>query len=106
AESDEWPLPMERFRPNIVISGAPAWAEDDWVGHRVRVGDDVVLRAVKPCARCVVTTTDQDTGDRGREPLRTLSRYRNVDQMLLSGINPPPASTGRIAVGDPITVVD
>ena len=70
---NEEPIPMNRFRPNLVIQGAEAFAEDSW--GRVRIGD-VILRAGKPCARCVVTTTDQLTGDRGKEPLRTLSTFR------------------------------
>ena len=69
----EEPLPMDRFRPNLVISGCDAFAEDSW--PRVRIGD-VVLRAGGPCARCVVTTTDQLTAERGKEPLRTLATYR------------------------------
>jgi uncharacterized protein len=68
------PLPMNRFRPNIVLGGVGAFDED-----RVHefVADGVRLRAVKPCARCVVTTTDQATGMRdGEEPLRTLRQFR------------------------------
>lgn len=70
----EQPLPMNRFRPNIVIEGLPAYAEDDV--HELS-GDGVVLRIVKPCARCAITTTDQVSGARvGDEPLRTLRSYR------------------------------
>jgi uncharacterized protein YcbX len=100
----EGPMPMERFRPNIVISGAPAWIEDDWTGHRVRVGT-VEFRVPKPCDRCVVTTTDQETGERGREPLRTLARFRNIDQGLLFATNLIPDGPGHIAVGDPVVPV-
>ncbi|MGK4008002.1 MOSC N-terminal beta barrel domain-containing protein [Sorangium sp. So ce1036] len=67
------PVPMNRFRPSLVVSGCAAFDEDRW--GRVRVGD-VVLRAGGPCARCVVTTTDQFTAARGPEPLRTLATYR------------------------------
>lgn len=66
-------IPMNRFRPNIVLRGAPAFAEDTW--PRFRIGA-LVFRAAGPCARCMVTTTDQFTGERGREPLRTLATYR------------------------------
>ncbi|HVU24800.1 MAG TPA: MOSC N-terminal beta barrel domain-containing protein [Opitutus sp.] len=67
-------LPMNRFRPNLVIAGAPAaFAEDKW--PRVRIGE-IVLRSAGPSARCAVTTTDQLTGERGLEPLRTLATYR------------------------------
>lgn len=67
------PLPMNRFRPNLVVRGAAAFAEDTW--KRIRIGN-VILRASGPCARCVMTTTDQETMERGKEPLRTLARYR------------------------------
>jgi uncharacterized protein YcbX len=101
--SDEGPLPMARFRPNIEVSGAAAWAEDGWVGGRVRIGD-VVFRAPKGLGRCVVTTTDQEVGVRGREPLRSLGRHRNVDQELLFALALIPENTGTIAVDDEITV--
>jgi uncharacterized protein YcbX len=97
----EGPLPMTRFRPNIVISGAPAWIEDAWTGGRIRIGA-VEFRVPKRCDRCVVTTTDQETGVRGREPLRTLARFRNVDQGLLFATNLIPDGPGHIAVGDPV----
>ncbi|SDX93409.1 hypothetical protein SAMN05444365_101127 [Micromonospora pattaloongensis] len=97
----EGPLPMTRFRPNVVVAGAAPWAEDDWVGRRLRIGD-VLFRAVKPCDRCVVTTTDQETGERGRQPLRVLGEHRNVDQDLMFGLYLIPDGTGPIAVGDPL----
>ncbi|GAA1809054.1 MOSC domain-containing protein [Luedemannella flava] len=101
--SPEWPLPMERFRPNVVVTGAPAWAEDDWVGRLVRIGE-VTFRVPEPCGRCVVTTTDQETGERGREPLRTLARHRSIGQKLLFAVNLIPEGAGEIGVGDPVTV--
>ncbi len=68
------PLPMARFRPNLVLHGLEPYAEDGI--DRIRIGD-VELRVVKPCTRCIVTTTDQSTGQRdGEEPLRTLRQYR------------------------------
>lgn len=107
--SAEAPLPMTRFRPNVVVSGAPPWAEDDWVGRRVRIGA-VTLRVVKACDRCVVTTTDQESGERGREPLRVLARHRRFERGLLFGVNLIPDVIGdavaEIAVGDPVTVLD
>jgi uncharacterized protein len=67
-------LPMERFRPNVVIDGVEAYAEDRI--HELRCGD-ITLRHVKPCARCTITTTDQQRGAvDGVEPLRTLKEYR------------------------------
>jgi uncharacterized protein YcbX len=67
------PVPMNRFRPNVVVRGAAAFAEDAW--RRIRIGS-VILRASGPCARCVITTTNQETLERGKEPLRTLAAYR------------------------------
>lgn len=65
------PVPMERFRPNLVLEGLPAWAEDR--GGDLRLEEGALLRLVKPCARCIVTTTDQARGERlGPEPIRTL----------------------------------
>ena len=66
-------LPMDRFRPNLVVAGCAAHAEDAW--PRFRIGG-IVFRTAGPCARCVVTTTNQITAERGREPLRTLATYR------------------------------
>jgi uncharacterized protein YcbX len=101
----EGPLPMTRFRPNVVVDGAGAWAEDGWLGRRIRIGR-VNLRAPKPCDRCVISTTDQETGARRREPLRTLARHRNVNQGLLFGVNLIPDGPGEIALGDEISVLD
>jgi uncharacterized protein YcbX len=105
AEGDrahEGPLPMNRFRPNVVVAGAAAWAEDDW--SRIAVGE-VTFRVAKICGRCVVTTTDQDTADRGREPLHTLGRHRRVDGKLAFGQNLVPETRGTIRAGDPVTVL-
>jgi len=67
-------IPMNRFRPNLVVSGANAYAEDNW--KRIKIGK-TVFRATKPCARCVVTTIDQETGISDvKEPLKTLATYR------------------------------
>jgi uncharacterized protein YcbX len=96
-------LPMNRFRPNLVVSGSAAWAEDGW--QRLRVGS-VVFRVVKPCGRCVVTTTDQETLERGPEPLRTLATYRRIDGRLVFGQNLVPETTGTIHVGDPVEPLD
>jgi uncharacterized protein YcbX len=100
---DEGPLPMDRFRPNLVIAGTAPWAEDGW--RRVQVGE-VVLRVAKGCGRCVVTTTDQDTAERGKEPLRTLGRHRVMDGKLIFGQLLVPESAGTLRVGDPLTVLD
>ncbi|CAM5615401.1 MOSC domain-containing protein OS=Streptomyces alboniger OX=132473 GN=CP975_03975 PE=4 SV=1 [Streptomyces alboniger] len=101
--ADEGPLPMNRFRPNVVVDGTPPWAEDDW--KRVAIGG-VVFRVAKKCGRCVVTTTDQNTGERGKEPLRTLARHRRFGDQLVFGQNLVPESTGRIRVGDAFEILE
>jgi len=95
-------LPMNRFRPNIVVSGAQPYAEDHW--DEIKVGG-AVLRGVKPCGRCQVTTTDQSTGEvRGPEPLQTLASYRDSTRFgQMFGMNLVTVKTGRIAVGDAVT---
>jgi uncharacterized protein YcbX len=98
----EGPLPMNRFRPNVVVQGTTAWAEDEW--SRIAIGE-VIFRVAKACGRCVVTTTDQGTAVRGREPLLTLGRHRRIDGRLAFGQNLVPLSTGTIRVGDPVTVL-
>ena len=95
------PIGMERFRPNIVISGAPAWDEDTW--HEIRIGE-VDVTAVKPCARCVVTTTDQQTGERSHEPLATMSTFRKIGHGVMFGQNLIHRTLGTIRIGDPVSV--
>ena len=94
------PLPMNRFRPNLVVEGVPAYAEDLWT--LVRIGE-VVLRARKPCYRCAITTTDQETAARGVEPLRTLATYRRVpDGDVSFGMNLGFEGSGWLRVGDEV----
>ncbi|WP_329406899.1 MOSC domain-containing protein [Streptomyces sp. NBC_00704] len=100
--SGEGPLPMNRFRPNLVVGGTEPWAEDHW--SRLVVGE-VEFRVAKPSGRCVVTTTDQDTAVRGKEPLSTLGRHRRLDDGLVFGQNLVPLSRGTVRVGDPVRVV-
>ncbi|MFN0145392.1 MAG: MOSC domain-containing protein [Dehalococcoidia bacterium] len=98
------PVDMRRFRPNIVVSGAPPYAEDGW--RRIRIGE-VEFGVVKPCARCVITTTDQDTAERGREPLATLATYRNVPgRGVLFGQNLIHMGRGQMRVGDAVEVLE
>lgn len=99
----EGPLPMNRFRPNAVIDGTQAWAEDGW--RRVRIGE-MTFRVPKPCGRCVVTTTDQGTAARGKEPLHTLAKYRKFGSSLVFGQNLIPEYPGTLRVGDPLTLVE
>ncbi len=94
-------VPMERFRPNIVVTGCEPHAEDAW--STISIGD-VVFRVVKPCARCVITTTDQRTGERNREPLKTLATYRLVEGSVLFGQNLIHGDRGVIRVGDECVV--
>lgn len=73
-------IPMNRFRPNIVVSGSHAYAEDRW--DRISVGD-AVFRGTKPCARCVMTTVDQSRGEfDGKEPLKTFASYRMAKDVI------------------------
>jgi uncharacterized protein YcbX len=98
----ETPLPMNRFRPNLVVSGTEPFAEDGW--RRIRIGG-LELGVVKPCGRCVVTTTDQETAERGQEPLRTLATFRERDGKLMLGMNAVHRGTGRLAMGMPVEVL-
>jgi uncharacterized protein YcbX len=113
------PLPMNRFRPNLVVSGSEAFAEDGWAG--IKIGD-VTFRATKPCERCVVTTVDQSKGEfDGKEPLRTLATFRQAkdvmpDRYAALGVGPNAVlfgqnliaerSGGSIRVGDAIRIRD
>ncbi len=97
------PLPMNRFRPNIVVEGFKAWDEDSWT--IVQIGD-VSFRVAKPCARCRVTTQDQMTGMKhGEEPLVTLAKFRNFEKKVIFGQNLIPNGEGEIRIGDPLRVV-
>ncbi|MEU9196121.1 MOSC domain-containing protein [Streptomyces hundungensis] len=100
--ADEGPLPMNRFRPNVVLDGTEPWAEDSW--SRLSIGD-VCFRVAKPCGRCVVTTTDQSTAERGKEPLRTLARHRRIGGLLAFGVLVIPENTGTLHVGDAMKVL-
>jgi hypothetical protein len=108
-EGGDEAVPMTRFRPNLVLGGAGPWAEDGWVGRRLRIGD-VVVRAAGSCARCLVTTIDQDTGEKGSQPLAALGRHRRFAGGLLFAIqlipDLPPGGRGSLRVGDPVTVID
>ncbi|MER5203443.1 MOSC N-terminal beta barrel domain-containing protein [Streptomyces sp. NPDC002825] len=101
--ADEGPLPMNRFRPNLVIEGTAPWAEDGWT--RLAVGE-VTFRVARPCGRCAVTTTNQLTAERGKEPLRTLARHRKNDGRVLFGQNLVPEHTGTVRVGDAVKILD
>jgi uncharacterized protein YcbX len=103
----EEPVTMDRFRPNLILAGGAPHAEDTW--QRFRVGD-VVFRAGGDCARCVVTTTDQATGQRGPEPLRTLAEYRrdpaDAGRITFGQNLIHESKSGQLRVGDRVTVLD
>ena len=95
----EDPLPMNRFRPNFVIRGCGPYAEDGW--SRLRIGG-VSFRVAEPCPRCAITTVDQRTGARGKEPLRTLATYRRSEGEVFFGRNLIHDALGTVRVGDPV----
>jgi uncharacterized protein len=104
--ASDGPLPMTRFRPNIVIRGAAPWAEDGW--RRLRVGD-VTFRAVKGCDRCVMTMIDPETLTTTKEPIATLARYRRWDGATWFGMNLIPddvVAGAAIRVGDPVEILE
>ncbi|GAA1893309.1 MOSC domain-containing protein [Asanoa iriomotensis] len=103
-EAGDEPVPITRFRPNLVVEGAAPWAEDGWVGGRLRVGG-VVFDAISLCDRCVVTTIDQETAVKGKQPLRALGRHRNIDQGLMFGLNLVPSAPGAVQVGDEVELL-
>jgi uncharacterized protein YcbX len=96
------PLPMNRFRPNLVVAGAEAFAEDGWT--EIRIGE-VVFSVVKPCTRCKVTTVDQETGRVGEEPLRTLADFRRGEKGVEFGHNLIHHGTGTLEVGMAVEVL-
>jgi hypothetical protein len=97
----ERPVSMNRFRPNLVVSGCRPYEEDEW--QEIRIGS-VALRIAKPCARCTVPTVDQTTGIQEKEPIRTLKTYRMKDGKVLFGQNVIHLSQGTLSVGDEIVV--
>lgn len=96
------PLPMDRFRPNLVVSGTEPHEEDGWAS--IRVGD-VILDIVKPCDRCTVTTIEQSTAISGKEPLKTLATYRRRNNKIYFGQNAVHRGLGTLRVGDDVKIV-
>lgn len=105
----ETPLPMNRFRPNFVVSGAESFAEDGW--KKIKIGA-AIFHVVKPCARCVITTIEQNTGEKqGVEPLKTLAIFRiskrSVKKKILFGQNLIAEKAGEIIkIGDKIEILE
>ena len=118
----DWPVSMNRFRPNLVVRGCEPFAEDTW--SRIRIGEaraepgdalsppapversgpgskgrSVEIAVVKPCARCVVTTIDKETLERSKEPLKTLASYRRQAGGAMFGQNVIPLNEGRLRLG-------
>ena len=98
---------MDRFRPNLVVRTERAFEEDEW--QRLRVGD-CEFDVIKRCARCILTTVDPQTGEKGAdgEPLKTLRSFRfdKAARGILFGVNLIPRQLGTVSVGDPVSVLD
>ena len=95
------PLLIDRFRPNIVFTSGEPHAEDNWKDFTI---NEIDFLGVKTCARCVVTTINQQTMAVGKEPLKTLAAYRSVDNKIKFGMNLLHKGKGIVKVGDKITV--
>ncbi|MDO1451223.1 MOSC domain-containing protein [Rhodocytophaga aerolata] len=98
------PVPMNRFRPNLVVNTIEPFVEDTW--KTITIGESV-FHVVKPCARCILTTIDQQTGKAGKEPLKTLSTYRTFNNKVWFGQNllSDNADGIKIHIGSPVTVL-
>lgn len=94
-------LPMARFRPNLVISGCPGYAEDSW--REISIGS-IDFRLPKPCSRCSVPTIDPETALIGKEPLATLNRIRKWQNKVYFGQNALHNQCGTLTVGDAVSV--
>lgn len=98
-------IPMNRFRPNIVINSDQPFVEDQW--KTIQIGT-VYFDLVKPCSRCIVTTTEQNSGERNPllEPLKTLATFRQQPRGVMFGYNTIPRNMGKIRIGDEVKVVE
>lgn len=108
ARTQQQSVEMRRFRPNIVVSGCEAFAEDSW--QKIQIGD-MVLSIVKPCSRCVIPSIDPDTGIRGDEPTQTLKSYRRkehpkIGNKIFFGQNVIAENFGQIEVGLPVKILE
>jgi len=95
---------MHRFRPNLVINGNQAWEEESW--QRIKIGE-VELQATKTCVRCILTTSDPDTGERNpsREPLKTLTQIHNQSgRGPIFGMQFVALNSGKVKIGDKIKI--
>ncbi len=98
----EAPLPMKRFRPNFVFIGGAPFDEDDWKNFKIGKNR---FAGVKPCARCVLTTVDPETGITGKEPLATLATFRKSENKILFGQNLIPIDYDEVCEGDEIDLL-
>jgi len=94
---------MNRFRPNIVVSGCQPFAEDKW--KKIRIGN-INFRIVKPCSRCVIPGINIETAEREEEPIKTLVAYRKRDNKIFFGHNIIADSFGKIQVGMPVEIIE
>jgi uncharacterized protein YcbX len=101
--SSNKPVPMARFRPNIVVDGCGPYAEDDW---RVLKIGGLTLRIVKPCSRCIIPSIDIATAERGEEPTRTLLHYRKRDNKIYFGQNAVIDGVGEIRQGMTVDILE
>ncbi len=97
------PVPMDQFRPNFVFTGGQAFEEDHW--RSFRIGDHSFF-GVKLCARCVMTTIDQTTGKKSKEPLKTLATYRTFNGEVMFGQNVLHEGEGVVRIGDKIQILE
>jgi MOSC domain-containing protein len=94
-------IPMNRFRTNFVFSGGNPFDEDKW--ETIKIGN-IIFHPVKPCARCVITTINQDTATKGKEPLKSLADFRQNNNKVMFGMNLVADGTGNVKVGDEIQI--
>ncbi|MGD8404358.1 MAG: MOSC domain-containing protein [Anaerolineales bacterium] len=95
-------VPMNRFRPNLVVMGCEPFAEDTW--NRIRIGN-IEMAVVKPCARCLVTTIDKEKLEKSKEPLKTLASYRRRNGGAMFGQNVIPLNKGRLRLGMSVEIL-
>ena len=97
------PVTMDRFRPNIIVSGCQPFAEDKW--KKIRIGN-IIFRIAKPCSRCVIPAINIKTAEREEEPIKTLIAYRKRDNKIFFGQNVIANSFGEIEVGMPVEIIE
>ncbi|RDH80820.1 MAG: MOSC domain-containing protein [endosymbiont of Galathealinum brachiosum] len=97
------PVDMRRFRPNLVINGTEAFAEDDW--KAIRIGD-ITFNLVKPCSRCVIPSIDPETAKKSAEVVKTLAGYRMRENKIYFGQNLIAEDAGKLEVGMEVEILD